>query len=146
MNIADDSLFCESYATKRNPNLAAVASDLIPVKPEAKANRQNVADVTTGSLVQPVAISNIRERNKIFSFFDEINIDNPSRVMFYRIVRPIKQAAKCKGKEIKQEKKSKAKIIAEFEDTTFILSDNTDAASELIDNDNYQFLIEGAFD
>ena len=80
------------------------------------------------------------------SSFDEMNVDNPSRVLFYRAVKPTKLAAECKGKKIKQEKKSKAKVIAEFEDTTFILSDNTDAASELIDNDNYQFLLEGAYD
>ena len=138
MNIADDSPFRESYASKRNENDAVVASGLIPIKWEAKGNRQSVSDVTTASHVdEAVAISNISTRNEIMSSFDEINVDNPSRVLFYRAVKPTKLAAECKGKKIKQEKKSKAKVIAEFEDTTFILFDNTDAASELIDNDNH---------
>ena len=80
------------------------------------------------------------------SSFDEIKVENPSTVMFYRATKPTQLAPEWLGKKIKQEKKSKAKVIAEFDETTFILSDNTDAASELIDNDNYQFLLEGAYD
>ena len=79
-------------------------------------------------------------------YFDEIHVENPSEVLFYKIVRSGKKAAKCKGKEIKKEKKIKGEIVAQFEDTTFILSDNIDACSEVIDTENYQYLIEGAYD
>ena len=66
--------------------------------------------------------------------------------MFYRVTKPTQLAPNWLGKKIKQEKKRKAKVIAEFDETTFILSDNDDAASELRDEDNYQFLLEGAYD
>ena len=44
-----------------------------------------------------------------------------------------------------KEKKKKAKVIAKFDDTTFVLSDNEDAASDLIDQENYQFLLEQSY-
>ena len=80
------------------------------------------------------------------SSFDEIKVEYPSTVMFYR-VRKLKQLPSEElGKKIKKEKKRKANVIAQFDDTTFILSDNEDAASQLIDEENYQFLLEGAYD
>ena len=66
--------------------------------------------------------------------------------MYYK-VRKLKQLpSKELGKKIKKEKKRKANVIAQFDDTTFISSDNEDAASQLIDEENYQFLLEGAYD
>ena len=155
MIIADDSPLRESYASKINENNAAVASGLIPIssiKREAKkGNRRSVSDVTTAYHVEradekAVATSNISKRNRIMSSFDEIKVEYPRKVMFYR-VRKLKQLPSEElDKKIKKEKKKKANVIAQFDDTTFILSDNEDAASELQDEENYQFLLEGAYD
>ena len=80
------------------------------------------------------------------SSFDEIKVEYSYRVMFYKVRKRTQLPPKGLGKKIKQEKKRKANVIAEFDDTTFILSDNEDAANELRDEENYQFLLEGAYD
>ena len=80
------------------------------------------------------------------SSFDEIKVEYTYTVMFYRVRKWTQLASKWLGKKIKHEKKRKANVIAEFDNTTFILSDNEDAASELVGNDKYLFLLEGAYD